>query len=216
MLKRSASASPRSSTTRRSRPLSSVARMADKLSDELSGNPVPGEMREKLDQAVVEMRRVINDLHPSVLETMGFKPALENLLVSLERDMNIETSFKDGDASDDYGLPKMTRLQLYRIVQEGLNNVQKHSRAELVEISIGLQEDQLLIKVTDNGRGIDPSKIRADSHGLLNIRQRAQLIGATVDWQKPDRFESGCELRLRMPINEATASTADDDETKDG
>ncbi len=180
--------------------LSSVARMADKLSEELVDNPVPQEMRSKLDQAVVEMRRVINDLHPSVLETMGFKPALENLLVSLERDMNIETSFKDGDEQDDYGLSQMTRLQLYRIVQEGLNNIQKHSHANEVELSIGLQDGLIVIKVTDNGRGIDPSKIRADSHGLVNIRQRAQLIGAHVEWLKPESFENGCELRLKIAV----------------
>lgn len=180
--------------------LSSVARMADKLSEELVDNPVPQEMRSKLDQAVVEMRRVINDLHPSVLETMGFKPALENLLVSLERDMNIETSFNDGDKHDNYGLSQMTRLQLYRIVQEGLNNIQKHSRANKVELSIGLQDTLLLIKVTDNGRGIDPSKIRADSHGLVNIRQRAQLIGANVEWSKPETYESGTELRLKITV----------------
>jgi Signal transduction histidine kinase len=98
--------------------------------------------------------------------------------------MNIETSFNDGDKHDNYGLSQMTRLQLYRIVQEGLNNIQKHSRANKVELSIGLQDTLLLIKVTDNGRGIDPSKIRADSHGLVNIRQRAQLIGANVEWSK--------------------------------
>jgi signal transduction histidine kinase len=186
--------------------LSSVARMADKLSTELEDNPVPQEMRMKLDQAVVEMRRVINDLHPSVLETMGFKPALENLLVALERDMNIETSFKDGDQQDDYGLTQMTRLQLYRIVQEGLNNIQKHSHAKEVELSIGLQEGHLVIKVTDNGRGIDPSKIRADSHGLLNIRQRAQLIGANVEWSKPVMYETGCELMLKIAVG-----TSDED-----
>ncbi len=180
--------------------LSSVARMADKLTEELSDNPVPKEMREKLDQAVVEMRRVINDLHPSVLETMGFKPALENLLVSLERETNARTSFKDGDSNDDYGFSNMTRLQLYRIVQEGLNNVQKHAQANQVELSVDLQEDHLVIKVTDNGKGIDPNKIRADSHGLLNIRQRAQLIGAHVEWLRPEQYPTGTELRLIIPV----------------
>lgn len=184
--------------------LSSVARMADKLSEDLSENPVPNEMRDKLDSAVVEMRRVINDLHPSVLETMGFKPALENLLVILERDMEIDTEFKDEDNLSDYQLNDMTKLQLYRIVQEGLNNVQKHSQASKVEVSIGIKENDLLISVTDNGKGIDKKKVRSDSHGLLNIRQRAQLIGAKVNWHPPQSFESGLELSLRLPINGTT------------
>lgn len=181
--------------------LSSVARMADRLSQDLKENPVPLEMREKLDTAVVEMRRVINDLHPSVLETMGFKPALDNLLVILERDMDIETSFNDLDSEDDYQIGDMTKLQLYRIVQESLNNVQKHSGASRVEISIGLKDNILRISVKDNGKGIDRSKIRSDSHGLVNIRQRAQLICAQVKWQTPESFNTGTELTLELPLN---------------
>lgn len=181
--------------------LSSVARLADKLSTDLGGdNPIPTQMREKLDRAVQEMRRVINDLHPSALETMGFKPALENLLFILEREKNISTTFSDGDGSDDYGLPKFTKLQLYRIVQETINNIEKHSHADLVELSIGQKDDNLLISVADNGKGIDPKAIRRDSHGLVNIRQRAQLIGAQVEWKKPEKFPTGTEVNLKIPI----------------
>lgn len=181
--------------------LSSVARMADRLADELVDNPVPGQMRDKLDNAVSEMRRVINDLHPSVLETMGFKPALENLAVILSRETGIESSFSDGDGRDDYSLNNFTKLQLYRIVQEALNNVQKHSGAKLVELSIAEKKGDLIIAVTDNGKGIDARMIRRDSHGLVNIRQRAQLIGAQVEWRKPEKFANGTELRVRITIN---------------
>lgn len=181
--------------------LSSVARLADRLSTDLGGeNPIPSQMREKLDHAVQEMRRVINDLHPSALETMGFKPALENLLFILEREKSISTSFHDGDGSDDYGLPKFTKLQLYRIVQETINNIEKHSHADLVELCIGQKDDNLLISVIDNGKGIDPKAIRRDSHGLINIRQRAQLIGAQVEWKKPEKFPTGTEVNLKIPI----------------
>lgn len=194
--------------------LSSVARMADRLSGEMSESETPYLMREKLDQAIVEMRRVINDLHPSVLETMGFKPALENLLVALEREMDIETEFIDGDSDsdceDDYGLSDMSKLQLYRMVQEGLNNIYKHSKADKVDISINLRGDLLFIKVTDNGRGIDLSKIRADSHGLLNIRQRAQLIGAHVEWTKPLKYETGTELNVSIHVAQDQNSQKDD------
>lgn len=182
--------------------LSAVARMADRLAQDLNDNPVPMQMREKLDQAVVEMRRVINDLHPSVLETMGFKSALENLLSILSRDMGIDGEFKDGDGHDDYEINNFTKLQLYRIVQEALNNVGKHSKASLVEMKIEKVENYLMISVADNGRGIDPKLIRKDSHGLLNIRQRAQLIGAQVDWRKPVKFTSGTELSLKINMDE--------------
>ncbi|MBC8000351.1 MAG: hypothetical protein IAF58_20510 [Leptolyngbya sp.] len=148
------------------------------------------------------MRRVINDLHPSVLETMGFKSALENLLSILSRDLGIEGEFLDGDGQDDYQINNFTKLQLYRIVQEALNNVGKHSKASLVEMKIEKVENYLMISVSDNGRGIDPKLIRKDSHGLLNIRQRAQLIGALVEWKKPVKFSSGTELSLKINMDE--------------
>lgn len=190
--------------------LSSVARMADRLVEQLDDNPVPIQMREKLDFAVAEMRRVINDLHPSVLETMGFKPALENLAVMLTRETGIESNFSDGDGRDDYELNNFTKLQLYRIVQEALNNVHKHSGAKLVEVSIGEKNGNLIISVADNGKGIDRKLVRKDSHGLLNIRQRAQLIGAQVDWRKPESFPTGTELRLKIAIETERTGEAND------
>lgn len=186
--------------------LSSVARMADKLSQELSDNPVPGLMREKLDLAVVEMRRVINDLHPSVLETMGFKPALENLVAILARETGMESNFQDGDGRTEYNMTNFTKLQLYRIVQEGLNNVQKHSEATIVELNIRENDGFLFIELADNGKGINLKAIRRDAHGLLNIRQRAQLIGAQVEWKKPEKFPTGTELRLKIPVIEISVA----------
>lgn len=183
--------------------LSAVARMADRLAHtpEMSESSVPVEMREKLDGAISEMRRVINDLHPSVLETMGFKPALENLLAILSREKLIHVDFVDGDTEDDYGFNKFTRLQLYRIVQESLNNVQKHAHANLVKLTIGAEGDNLRITITDNGKGIDFSSIRKDAHGLVNIRQRAQLIGAQVEWKKPENLDTGTQVSLSIPIS---------------
>lgn len=178
--------------------LSTVARMADKLSKELPENTVPYMMREKLDAAVSEMRRVINDLHPSVIETMGFVPALENLLTMLERDTGIEGEFHDGGSQGDYGLSDFSKLQLYRMVQEAVNNIEKHSGATKAEVSIEKTDSQLLISIIDNGYGFDPTTAKKHSYGLVNIRQRAQLIGAQVDWGVPDKYPSGTELKIKL------------------
>lgn len=180
--------------------LSSAARIADDLSKQMPDNSLPLELRSKLDNTLVEMRRVINDLHPSVLETMGFRPALENLLHVLERDTNISANFLDAGDNSESELSENTKLQLYRIVQESLNNVGKHSRASLVEVEIKPEEEFLVIKVLDNGVGMDQKRINVDSHGLLNIKQRAQFIGAEVNWSEPSKFESGTQLTLKIPI----------------
>jgi signal transduction histidine kinase len=184
--------------------LSAVARMIDELhkAENPTATSVPEKMRLKLDQTIQEMRRVINDLHPSVLETMGFVPALENLAVMLERDTNIEYTFLDRDGRNDYDISDFVKLQLYRIVQEALNNVGKHSKATKVEVKIQTHAGRLEISVADDGLGINPKLIRRDSHGLLNIRHRAQLIGATVEWRRPPAFNTGTEMRIAVPLVE--------------
>lgn len=182
--------------------LSSVARMIDELGEEHQESSVPLKMRRKLDETIQEMRRVINDLHPSVLETMGFVPALENLAVQLERDTGIQYSFSDatGDLSNGCEISDFAKLQLYRIVQEALNNVGKHSRAKIVDVCIKQHADDLEISIIDNGQGINPKAVRPDSHGLTNIKHRAQLIGAHVEWRKPRKFETGTEIKLTIPL----------------
>lgn len=176
--------------------LSSIARMVDDMSVEFGEKSTsPRKMREKLDDAIQEMRRVINDLHPSVLETMGFVPALENLVRILEREIGIAGNFETvGAEVQDNEVSDFAKLQLYRIVQESLNNVRKHSAASRVDVIIEKKGEVVEIRVTDNGKGIDPRAIRPDSHGLLNIRHRAALVGAGVEWRKPKQFESGTEF----------------------
>jgi signal transduction histidine kinase len=189
--------------------LSSVARMIDELYkvENASTSSVPERMRLKLDETIQEMRRVINDLHPSVLETMGFVPALENLAVMLERDMGIEYNFVDRNGQSDYDISDFAKLQAYRIVQEALNNVGKHSKATKVEVKLQTHAGNLEISIADNGQGINQKLIRRDSHGLLNIRHRAQLIGATVDWRRPQAFTQGTEVRVAVPLAANSKST---------
>lgn len=178
--------------------LSQVARLADKLSTELVDNPIPKEMRESLDFSVAEMRRVINDLHPSVLETMGFKPALENLLSILARETNIKTSFLENGEFSEIELDKFKRLQLYRIAQEALNNVRKHSQAKQAQLKITKGANMLLLSIIDDGKGMQEKEEVGESHGIMNIKQRAQLIGARVSWGKPEQFVTGTEVKIEL------------------
>jgi two-component system, NarL family, sensor histidine kinase DegS len=178
--------------------LSSIARMVDDMTSTYGESNAPRQMRERLDGTIQEMRRVINDLHPSVLETMGFVSALENLVHILERELRISCKFSADPQIKEDDVPVFAKLQLYRIVQEVLNNVRKHSGADATELSLSKEGESLRIVVVDNGKGINPKAIRPDSHGLLNIRHRAALIGASVDWLKPGNYRNGTEFVLLM------------------
>lgn len=189
--------------------LSSIARMVDDMTSEYGQSPAPRMMRERLDSTIQEMRRVINDLHPSVLETMGFVPALENLVHILERESKISCKFSSDPEIGEDEISHFAKLQVYRIVQEVLNNIAKHSSADTGEISIVKEgSDYLKIAIIDNGKGIDPKLIRPDSHGLLNIRNRANLIGASVSWKKPESYRNGTEFVLIMQCQAKDGETA--------
>lgn len=215
--------------------LSSVARMADKLSGQLNdiGGAISGEtldlpkqIRSKLDRAASDMRRVINDLHPSVLETMGFVPAIENLTRTDLKSLNINCTLDNQTDQDDFDFSAFVNLQLYRIVQESLNNIVKHANANEVTITISKANGKLTISVADNGSGIASDLLSGVSglriegegnsaqkkavklssgktklgRGLNNISYRARLIGATVSYRVPSKYQTGTELLLVYPI----------------
>lgn len=79
----------------------------------------------------------------------------------------IETS-----VSGDRALPLDTEQALFRVLQESLSNVARHSEADRVEISLAITSDQATLTITDNGRGFDPTAVAAGSLGLVGMKQR--------------------------------------------
>lgn len=178
--------------------LTRVKRIVNNIAEKLPDDPAPEKVTERLDSAILEMRRVVDDLHPVILDTLGLAPALENLLDKLTLDTRLETSFENAAGNLDIRFGDATKLSLYRIVQEALNNIEKHSGASKVKLAMRTENDILIISVSDNGRGFNAAEVNGNSHGLENIRQRAQAIGAYVKWKKPDCFESGTEVRVTI------------------
>ncbi|MEK7834080.1 MAG: ATP-binding protein, partial [Acidobacteriota bacterium] len=80
-------------------------------------------------------------------------------------------------------LSQIEQIQLYRIVQEALNNVCRHAEAKQVRLIVRAENSDLLIEVCDDGKGLIDSAMNRTGHGLANIRSLANLIGAQVSWQ---------------------------------
>ena len=130
-----------------------------------------------LERASEELHGVIFDLRPPDLDDIGVVAALEAYIHSLQR-----TGFTCTlEVTDD--LPPLTpevRLGIYRIVQEALHNVMRHSGADEVVVRLESTSDLLRITIRDNGAGFDPERaVRPTSLGLLSMRERAAVIGAT-------------------------------------
>jgi PAS domain S-box-containing protein len=145
---------------------------------ELAGRLV--ECSALVEGTVDAMRNVMAELRPHALDDYGLPAALRSLATGFSRRTGIQVAF-EGDAPG-ADLPKPVDLAMFRIAQEALNNVAKHSNAKRVEIAIRRANGCAILSVRDNGIGFDPKRIdrsnREAGWGLLIMRERAEAVGA--------------------------------------
>jgi signal transduction histidine kinase len=139
------------------------------------------ELEGEIVSCLKELRRIVDDMRPSVLELFGLRDAVEahlNRSVSGAR-RPIAVHIEDTSAGRADVLPETTRTALYRIVQEAINNAARHAEPRNIDVRIEFTEAELRVSVTDDGRGcgaLDP----ALCGGLDHMRTRADLIGARL------------------------------------
>ena len=144
-----------------------------------------------------EVRAISRDLHPSNLERLGLTEAINSLVYNVNANTNL---FFTEDIDDIDGiLPKTSELHVYRIIQETLSNIVKHSGAKAVKMEIRKQDEKINIVVSDNGKGFDfRSKYRNMSLGLKTLLERAKIIGAQL--MVDSQINKGTVLKLEIPI----------------
>ena len=137
--------------------------------------------REEIESVSKEVRRICEDLSPSVLENVGLIAALEFLLSH-----SVENYRFDSTAASDEAIsfPTSVQLQIYRIAQEALSNIQKHSAASIVAMRIATPSDgRFELTISDDGKPFTPADdIKLDGRGIGGIRSRASLIEAKIEW----------------------------------
>jgi signal transduction histidine kinase len=160
-------------------------------------------MAKLIDNTLDSTRRISAELRPMILDDLGLVPALESLVEDFIERTGLHVDFK---ADDDLELEDARKSAVYRIVQESLTNVARHAKATSVDVRIARDDNTIAIDVRDNGMGFDPNAQRSRlSRGLLGMRERAYLLGGTLDMTSaPDK---GTTLSVRIPIRaEARAS----------
>lgn len=155
-------------------------------------------IRVEVDDIIGNLRRTIDDLHPQVLEILGLEPALRSLLDRYSAVSEFPQCHFEFAAEIDTVIPPPVKLSLFRILTEAINNVVKHAHGDRLEICLRLVAQQLIVNVEDNGVGMD-SAANGTGHGCANMAERAQLLGATVQWRAA-RFSSGTCFELVLPL----------------
>lgn len=135
------------------------------------------EIREKIDKAIVEMRRISRNLMPETLKNLGLEIALKELCESMNN-KHFSIQFEAFNISEN--IPFQTQLALYRITQESISNVIKYAQAQNVIVQISQNENTLSLTIEDDGIGFNKSEINYGL-GLKNIENRVRLINGSLD-----------------------------------
>jgi signal transduction histidine kinase/ligand-binding sensor domain-containing protein len=157
------------------------------------------EISESAADSITEVRRIAHNLHPYQLEHLGLTTAIETMIESAEAASPIEFE-KEIDDLDGL-LTKEAEINLYRIVQESLNNILKHSGATKVKVSILKSDDLLTVTIKDNGRGFNTEHLFKPKGGLglTGIRERAIMLGAKHEIFSIPNQGATLSLQINLP-----------------
>jgi two-component system sensor histidine kinase UhpB len=149
--------------------------------------------------ALEDVRRIAIELRPEALEDLGLESALAVLCDRLAERSGMAVS-----CEIDSGLPELSpdaELVIYRVAQEALTNVARHSGSQRADLTLEGDQGEMVLTVRDRGRGL-PRDV-ADGSGMRGMRERAALIGASLEIRNS---EPGAEVRLQVPAEVAAWS----------
>lgn len=166
------------------------------LTDQIKGNgdssgkqnPTTA-LRKEIEVISHEVRRICEDLSPSVLQNVGFAAALEFALSHAVQDAPAEKRFGyefhcDESIEERSDLPPSVQMQIYRIVQEAVNNIWRHAEATEVKMFVTTTAaGDFSLTIEDNGRPFTSQHTNSEGRGLANMRARAGLIEARISWE---------------------------------
>lgn len=156
-----------------------------------------GEFRAEIESVSTEIRRICEDLSPSVLENVGLLASLEFLLQQTIENYKFSAA---ENLEEKISFAPNVQMQIYRIAQEILTNIKRHSDADFVEMRIEISdENQFILQISDDGRFFAPAENNPKGRGIGNILSRAALVEAEVSWKEGET--GGTHFSLRKTAN---------------
>ncbi|BCJ85189.1 PAS domain-containing sensor histidine kinase [Effusibacillus dendaii] len=158
------------------------------------------EVQQMTTRALEEVKNMAVELRPSALDDLGLIPAIRSYMKRYEQTFGIETELETIGSKRRYGASVETAL--YRICQEAMTNTAKYADADKVKVRLTDTPHQVELYLEDNGSGFETDQIRIKGTGLglYGMRERASLLGGTVDIQSAPN--KGTSVHIVIPINE--------------
>jgi signal transduction histidine kinase len=154
-------------------------------------------LRGDVRSVVGEVRETLYDMRTDVTETRGLVDALESYVSRVRERAGLETSFRHQETAR---LPVPQEREMWRIAQEAISNVERHARASHFNVSWRCDGSSALLVVTDDGLGFPVGRAgRVDSYGMLGMRERADAIGAVLEFESAEGRGTTVRCRLENP-----------------
>jgi signal transduction histidine kinase len=169
------------------------------------------EQAKKLD---ADLSLLVWQMRPGVLDTHGLTSALTSFVREWSANHDIEVDFHSN--APEARFPSEIETNLYRIIQEALNNVVKHANAKKVSITFNHLPEEAIVIIEDDGDGFDPEgdlihRTEGSGFGLLGMKERATLIGGTFDIESTSGGGTAVLLRVPRPSGRSPAAAANGD-----
>jgi hypothetical protein len=154
-------------------------------------------IQEALDRGVDLKRRIVEDLRPTLLDSMGLFTAMRWQFE--ETCARAGLTCTDNLPAEEAPMLSEASIALFRVAQESFTNILKHSQATAAELEVSMNGGMFVLSIRDNGRGItQDEKLLRFSHGLSGMRHRIQALGGR--WQVLRRERGGTEIRAEVPL----------------
>ena len=154
------------------------------------------EVREVAQSALDKVRTLSQALHPVTLDVAGLESTLEWYLPSVQKQNGLTIHYERTGAS--VPVDATTAVHVYRVLQEALNNVTRHSKATEAWVRLAFLSGALQLEVEDHGAGFDTASAKRGI-GLVAMRERAELLHGGIEFLRP--AQGGTLLRLSVPLN---------------
>jgi signal transduction histidine kinase len=156
-----------------------------------------GEVRDIAQTTLDKVRSLSQALHPVMLDETGLESTLDWYIPTVEKQTGIDISYVKSGAP--FAVDGNSAVHIYRVLQEALNNVARHSGARQAQVRLNFLPESLELEVEDHGKGSDGATGR-NGIGLVGMRERAELLKGTIEFKRPP--QGGTLVTLKVPREE--------------
>ena len=149
-----------------------------------------------LKQIIQEIRNISNDLMPSILASFGIEQGLRNFCRETSKNTGIDLSFVSSKIPG--SLIQGLQIYLFRITQEAVSNVIRHSGATAAVISLSFDQNTIFLSIRDNGHGFDVTSVTNRGNGILNIKERVKAVRGACTFSSS--AENGTFIEISIPV----------------